>query len=55
MSICHAEAAKDVLVGREEVLKQEIGVEGKEELEQKSCLGWKSDFGAFCFLLPSSC
>lgn len=39
MSICCAEAAKAVLVGREEVLKQEIEVEVKEELEQKSCFG----------------
>lgn len=39
MSICRAEAAKAALVGREEVLKQEIGVEVKVELEQKSCFG----------------
>lgn len=39
MSICRAEGAKAVLGGREEVLKQEIELKVKEELEQKSCFG----------------
>lgn len=59
MSICRAEAAKAVPVGREEVLKQEIGVEVKEKLEQKSCFGvreglWGKGTGGFlCLFFPA--